>query len=238
MNRQDILVNIDNPKELEKLFQENKSIFKKEFNMLYPELTGNRLADFWYERLNYESREISWGSKNELAFVIIASLLAGIIAKFPAIFDINPDFFYQRNAGFIVFPVLTTYFIWKKSLSPKKIIFAFAATLVALILINLFPENKKSDTLVLSCIHMPVILWAVLALSYVGDNIMDHHKRLDFLRYNGDLVIMSGLILIAGGMLTGITIGLFSVIGFKIEKFYFDYIVIFGLPAVPIVATY
>jgi hypothetical protein len=49
---------------------------------------------------------------------------------------------------------------------------------------------------------------------------------------------MTGLLVIAGGILTGITIGLFSVIGFNIEKFYFEYIVIFGLAALPIVATY
>ena len=39
-------------------------------------------------------------------------------------------------------------------------------------------------------------------------------------------------------MLTGITIGLFSVIGLDIKQFYFDYIVVFGLPAVPILGTY
>ena len=44
--------------------------------------------------------------------------------------------------------------------------------------------------------------------------------------------------MIAGGILTGITIGLFELIGFKIEQFYRDYIVVFGLAAVPIVATY
>jgi hypothetical protein len=38
--------------------------------------------------------------------------------------------------------------------------------------------------------------------------------------------------------MTGITIGLFSLIGFDIEKFYFEYVVVFGLPAVPIVGTY
>jgi hypothetical protein len=49
---------------------------------------------------------------------------------------------------------------------------------------------------------------------------------------------MTGLLIIAGGILTAITIGLFSVIGFNIEKFYFENIVVFCLPAVPIVATY
>src|SRR4028118_2180255 len=49
---------------------------------------------------------------------------------------------------------------------------------------------------------------------------------------------MTGLILISGAILTGITIGLFSLIGFNIEKVYFDYVGIFGLAAAPVVGTY
>lgn len=238
MTRPDILTNIDNPKQLERLYRENKAAFKTEFNLLYPELTENKLADYWNERLNYEGSEISWGSKNELTFVIITSLIAGIIAKFPYIFNISPEFFYQRNIGFIIFPILTTYFIWRKSLSFKKIVFAGVAFFIAAIFINLLPQDNKSDTLKLACIHLPLLLWAVLGFAYIGDNIRSSRSRLDFLRYNGDLIIMTGLLVIAGGLLSAITIGLFSVIGFNIEKFYFDYIGIFGAAALPIVATY
>jgi hypothetical protein len=238
MNRLDILTNIDNPKELEILYRNNKAAFKTEFNLLYPELKDKKLADFWSERLNYESSEISWGSNKELTFVIIASLLAGVIAKLPVLLNINEQLFYQRNIGFIIFPILTSYFIWRKGLSIKKILIAAVAFLIALIFINLLPADNKSDTLILSCIHLPLFLWAVLGFSYAGDNIRSCPKRLDFLRYNGDLVIMTTLLGIAGAILTAITIGLFSAIGLNIEKFYFDYIGIFGLAALPIVATY
>ncbi len=238
MNRPDILSNIYNPKELEKMYQDNKTAFKTEFMLLYPQLTDNKLADYWNERLNYESSEISWGSKNELIFVIVASLIAGVIAKLPELLNINSEYFYQRNIGFIIFPILTIYFIWRNSLSTKKMVFAGVAFLISLFFINLLPADNKSDTLILSCIHLPLFLWAVLGFSYVGGNIRSYHKRPDFLRYNGDLVIMTTLILIAGGILTAITIGLFELIGFKIEKFYTDYIVVSGLAAVPIVATY
>jgi hypothetical protein len=238
MNRVDILSKINDPKELEKLYQGNKVAFRKEFNLIYPELTDNRLADYWNERLSYENFEISWGSKNELIFVIIASLVAGIIAKLPALLNANPELFYQRNAGLIIFPALTAYFIWKKGLSTNKIVFAGVAFLIAAIFINLLPADNKSDTLILSCIHLPIFLWAVLGFSYVGNNIKSYPHRLDFLRYNGDLIIMTGLLVIAGGILTAITIGLFKLIGFNIQEFYFDNIVVFGLPAIPILSTY
>jgi hypothetical protein len=238
MNRVDILSKINDPKELEKLYQGNKVAFRKEFNLIYPELTDNRLADYWNERLSYENFEISWGSKNELIFVIIASLVAGIIAKLPALLNANPELFYQRNAGLIIFPALTAYFIWKKSLSTNKIVFAGVAFLIAAIFINLLPADNKSDTLILSCIHLPIFLWAVLGFSYVGDNIKNYHNRIDFLRYNGDLIIMTGLLAIAAGILTAITVGLFELIGFDIKDFYFENIVVFALPAIPMLATY
>src|SRR5690606_14182910 len=51
-------------------------------------------------------------------------------------------------------------------------------------------------------------------------------------------VVMTTLIVIAGGILTAITIGLFQLIGINIEEFYFQNIVVFGLPAAPIFGTY
>src|SRR3546814_9785011 len=38
--------------------------------------------------------------------------------------------------------------------------------------------------------------------------------------------------------MSGVTINLFSAIGFNIEEFYFANVVVFGLAAVPIVGTY
>src|SRR5690606_40819078 len=62
--------------------------------------------------------------------------------------------------------------------------------------------------------------------------------RLEFLRYNGDLLVMGTIIFIAGMILTAITVGLFKLIALNIEEFYFRYIGIFGLAAAPLLATY
>ncbi len=234
----EILKCIDDPKQLEKLFRTNRALFKREFTALYPELKGNTPADFWNERLNYESDDINWGTGRELLFVIIASLVAGVIAKLPAFLSISEDFFYARNIGFIIFPALMAYFTWKNKLSTGKIAFIAGSTLVGLIFINSLPDVKKSDTLILSCVHLVLVLWSALGFAFVGETKNNDEKRLSFLKYNGDLVVMTTLILIAGAIMTGITIGLFELIGFKIEKFYFDYVGVFGLAAAPIVGTY
>ena len=234
----EIISNINNPAQLEKLYRANKSEFKKEFNILYPQLSGNILAEFWQERLNYDSDSISWGTKNEIGLVAILSLLSGIFIKFPAIFSLDEEFFYTRNTSIIVLTALTAYFVKKNKLSVNKTISILAVVLISLVYINLLPNNPESNTLTLACIHLPLLLWGIFGFSFLGNEPQNFLKRLEFLRFNGDLAVMSGLLLIAGGLMTGITLGLFELIGLKIEDFYFQYIVIFGLPMVPIVATF
>lgn len=236
--KDEILTHLKNPTQLEKMYRTNKVHFKREFNILYPNVKGNTLADFWNERLNYESDEINWGSGRELLFVIIAALIAGVIAKLPAFLSISEDFFYPRNIGFILFPLLTAYFAWKNKLSTGKIALILGAILAGLIFINFLPDITKSDTTILSCIHLVLFLWVILGFSFVGEVKNNNEKRLGFLKYNGDLLVMTALIMIAGAILTGITIGLFELIGFNIKDFYFQNIVIFVLPAAPIFGTY
>ncbi|NTS41413.1 DUF4153 domain-containing protein [Flavisolibacter sp. BT320] len=236
--KNEILAHIDNPAALEKMYRANKASFKREFAKLYPELQGNTVAACWQERLQYESEDISWGSRQELVFVILGGLIAGFLAKLPSLIGIDPQVFYPRNIGFIVFPGLLAYFAWRNHLSAYKIFFIAGITVAGLLFINALPHADRSDTLVLSCVHLLLVLWSVLGFAFVGERKNNPEKRLHFLRYNGELLVMAALIVIAGGILSGITIGLFSLIGLRIEQFYMENIAVFGLAAVPLAATY
>ncbi len=236
--KQEILLNIDNPTQLEKLYRSNKTTFKNEFNSLYPELTNSPLADFWHERLQEEKAETTTFKSQDLRFIIIASLIAGMIANLHRILNIEPDLFFQRNLGFIVLPLLSVYFIWKNKLSSGKTIVAFVATLLAVVFINLLPVNDKSDTLTLACIHLPIFLWMILGFCFAGNDTNDYSKRLGFLRFNGDFVVFTAILLISGGILTGVSVGLFEIIGINLRDIHIEYIISFGLPSALIVSTY
>jgi hypothetical protein len=236
---EEIINHLNDPKALEKMYRKNKVLFKREFNLLPATVFKEHdLANFWNERLNYQEQKIGEGKSRELMFVITVALMAGIIAKLPALFKIEQVFFYQRNIGFIIFPLLSAYFAWKNKLSNGKIAIIFGLNLIGVIFINLFPEIKKSDTLVLSCIHVVLFLWSILGFAFIGGDQQNETKRLDFLKYNGDLIVITALILLAGGIMSGITIGLFSLLNLNIEDFYFKYIAVFGLAAAPFVGTY
>ncbi len=234
---QEILSSLHQPGQLEKLYRSNQAAFKKEFTSLYPEIKGNEAAEFWHERLNYEADPISWGSKKDLQFVFILILIAGLFAKFPAFFSIEEDFFYLRNVSFIVLPMITAYFAWKNNIALNTKAILAGVTGLTLVYINSLP-GMETDTLILACIHLPILLWAMLGVAFTGNELKNPEKKLSFLRFNGDTAVMSVLLGLSGIALTGLTFGLFKLIGIKIEEFYINYVVVFGLPAVPIFATY
>ncbi len=234
-----ILENLDAPERLEQLYRRDKANFERAFNELYPEISGNPIAEAWNVRLNFVDEKQSRASTGrELIFVIIASLIAIIIAKLPDIFAIEPDIYYPRNIGFIVFPALAAYFAWKNSLSNKTLILIYSITLFSLLFINLLPQNEKTQTFILSCIHLHVILWTLLGVSFTGGEFRQSKARLAYLRYNGDLIVMTTLILMAGAILSGITVSLFDLIDMNIKQFYMKNIALSGLASAPIVATY
>ncbi len=234
-----ILENLDAPERLEQIYRRDKGNFKRVFNELYPEISGNSIAEAWNARLNYFDEKQSRASTNrELIFVIIASLIAIVIAKLPDILTIEPDTYYPRNLGFIVFPALAAYFAWKNRLPNKTLTLIYSMTVFSLLFINLLPQNEKSQTFILSCTHLPVVLWTLLGVSFTGSEFRQSKARLAYLRYIGDLIVMTTLILIAGAILSGITVTLFELIDMDIKLFYLKNIVLSGLASAPIVATY
>lgn len=228
---------LEQPAELEKRYRKNKSAFTKEFNEGYPSIKGHPVADAWHERLNYEAEGVQWGTKSDWLFILIAGGIAGTLAKLPVFFTLQEDEFYARNLGFVVFPFLCAYFIRKSKLPLTAFLFPLGSLILSLLYINLLPSQDGSDTVVLACIHLPLFLWGMLGLVFSGSDTKNLSKRLAYLQYNGETVIVGGILLLAGGLLTGITIGLFGLIGLDITEVYFQYIAVYGLAAAPLLAT-
>ncbi|QJD79814.1 hypothetical protein [Spirosoma rhododendri] len=236
--RDDILLNLDNPRQLEHLYRTDKPMFKTAFESLYPQMQGSVLAEAWHQRLTY-SRDLSgWGAARDRTFVLLASLIAAFLAKLPALFSLDNERFYSRNVGFIVFPVLLIYFARKTNVSRRTGIWLAGLVGLSVVYINLLPQSRTSDTLVLACLYSPLWLWSLLGFAFGGGTFGKRADGLGFLRYNGDLAVMSALLLIAGGLTSALTINLFRLIGWNIADAYFNYIVVCGLAMVPVVATF
>ena len=176
--------------------------------------------------------------KQELIVLILLVFISGAIAKVPFLFNIDPELFYPRNIGTIVFPTLITYLSLRYKFNLYIWLIYLVISFITIIFLNLIPGGDNSDTFFLSSTHSLFFLFSICGLVYIGGIRGNNNKRIDFLHYCGDLIIMSGLLFISGGIFTAITIGLFQLIGFNIEDFYFENVVVLGLPAIPLIASY
>lgn len=233
--------NMDNPVQLEKLYRSDKKSFEKAFSEIYPEIAHHQIADFWKARLEPDPLSKSDVRRTDIYFLIVTCLITGFLVKLPQVFDFNPvdNLFYEKNVGLIVLAGLSVFsFLTANQLKIKNLIISVVIFILSAVYINLLPTGGEHNSVVLAYLHLPLFLWCLYGLIYINFNTKDKLKRMEYVRYNGDMAILIAIILIAGGILTALTLGLFSAIDLKIERFYFDYIVIPGLVVSPVVATY
>jgi hypothetical protein len=235
--------NINNPEILEQMYREEKKEFISGFEEVYPEIENTEVAKYWKIRLDFDKKpdRVKKADLTDIIVMISACFIAGFLIKIPDIFNLNiSDFlFYEKNAGIIVFFGLSIYMIWcNKTFEQKKLILTLLLFLIPAIYINLLPADKSNNSITLIYLHLPLLMWCVFGLVFLDFNLTDKTRRIDFIKYNGELAILVALIVIAGGILTGITIGLFGAIGLNIEKFYMKNVVIIGAVSVPIVTTF
>lgn len=234
-----IIENINNPEMLEKLYRENKNDFEKSFSVI-SETYNSELVNFWKLRLSEDKESnLIKISRNDFFAILIITLITGVLLKLPEIIpNLNPETFYMKYLAIFVFNGLIVFTFWRnKIFDVRKIILYLFTILLMLSFVYLLP-NYKSDSITLAFIHIPLLMWCLFGLAYVSFDYKNLVKRIRFIQFNGEMLIMTGLLLIAGGFLTGITFGLFNVIGMNIENFYFNNIVVFGGVATPIVAFY
>jgi hypothetical protein len=240
--KEKIKEHINDPEKLEQLYHDDNNAFKSGFEEVYPEIEKSELSRYWKIRLDYNNlpENKKYTNLADILILISSCLITGVLIKIPFIFNIQmTEIFYTKNAGIIVFSGLTLYVTWtNKVFELKRHLPLLVTILILTVYVNLLPAVTDSDSINLVYIHLLLLMWSIFGLVYIDFNIKDKIRLIEFIRYNGDLAILMAIIVITGGILTGITIGLFEAIGIKIENFYMENIVIVGAVSVPIVATY
>ncbi len=238
MNKQ-IIQSINDPEALEMLFRKDKSGFILDF----PEASAgfeNDLVRFWQIRLKNETVvENRPFLKTDLWIVAILSAVIALLVKSHLVFGhLTMEEFWSRNLTIIAFSGLTVWFAMKNRITGVKNILLLALPVIILsIFMNLLPE-KLCDTTILAFIHAPIFMWFVFGMAWISLKYNYTSNVSAFIRFNGELVIMYGLLCIAGAILSGMTISLFAIIGMEIGQFYMENIGIIGLVVFPVVAAW
>jgi hypothetical protein len=139
-----------------------------------------------------------------LAFALAAAIViqvARLMAGFP---DEQPMWF-ARNLSLLVLPFLAAYFAYRRRLGTRRWMVTATPFALAALVVNLYPFGADSDTEVLVSLHLPVVLWFVVAYPYMGGTVRSHERRMDFVRFTGEWFIYYVLIALGGGVLVGLT---------------------------------
>lgn len=153
----------------------------------------------------------------ELLVVLSLAVAAAAAIKLPALFGVElvgqGEAFYARNASLFVLPLLTIYFGWKRGLRVATGVWLVLAYVVGALFANVFPFEPGSDTEALTSLHLPIALWLAVGTAYVGGGWITSGRRMDFVRFSGELAIYYVLIALGGGVLTALTLMMFAAIG-------------------------
>jgi hypothetical protein len=232
-----ITENITNPVKLEQLYRSEPAAFTQAFRAVYPEIKSELSAQFWHERLENSVIEISWGGLKDWVFVGVVALFVAFFMQLPDLLAISHDLYFPRNMSFIAMSGLAVYFASRQGLRWNQVLLPLSLVLFSILFVNFLPNNPASNSLNLTCIHLPILMWLLVGYIFSGANLNIESRRIEFLRFHGDLLVMSAIILLAGGLFTALTINLFGLIGIKMEDFYFRYLIVSALPTVPLLAT-
>ncbi len=233
--KQEILLQIENPSELERLYQSNKKEFKQSFDTLYPEISEKPMAKFWQERLHYVAaikKIIDW------RLLVVLAFSMGLLMELPKFTGWNEEAYYGKYIGIILFGGLA---IFSTLINRAEIRVIAILTIVFLSFAGYisYVQAQASETIFILCaIHLAGIMAFIVAISRLGNRFNEASERILYLKYVGDLLIISGLILLCVGLFSALTINLFEAIQVKISEFYPKYILWWLLAPIPVVGAY
>jgi hypothetical protein len=179
----------------------------------------------------------------KLWVALALAIAAGMAIKIPALFGIGFDgesVFYQLNFAFFTLPFIAAYFAWERPLPRSSRIGLAAVFALAALVVNVFPftPSPGSHTQFLTSLHLPIALWLALGMAYVGGRWRGNERRMDFIRFTGELFIYFVLIALGGGVLIGITFSLFKAIGIDVEPQVQSWIVPCGIAGATVIASW
>ena len=181
-------------------------------------------------------------SRRELPVMVLCAAAAALAIKVPGWFglDISGDDagFYARNVSLFALPALAGYFAWERRVGVRCIGVLALLFVLGAVAANAYPLAGNSQSLVLTAIHLPIALWLVVGVAYVGGDWRSDRRRMDFIRFTGEWLIYLILIGLGGGVLIAFTMGTFDAIGLDAESFIESWLLPCGAMAAIIVSAW
>lgn len=236
--REEIIKEIENPKALEKMYNQNKSEFKALLKDLYDENPDSQILEVWYYRLFSEEGMQKTRIILNKGFIIMLALaiLSGIISRF-TYYLVSQHNVSEINFLFGVVPFIGVLFLFENPLPKKSVAIIGSVLLLLIMYFNILP-NDYSDRIIITYLHLPVLLWVMLGYVFVLQDYKNDRQTLAYLKFNGEFLLIYVFIAIAGVVLSLVTMLLFSFINLDIYQFYFENIVLVGVASLAVFTSY
>ena len=226
---------LDKPHILEELYQSEPDSFKKIILSLAKENSESKVLQVWKARLEYTSKFVIEGFISPMAVFIIA-IVFGLLIRVPEFF-IDYEWYYPRFVPFMTMLSPSVYFLYKNRNTKVSITIAMFS-LITILYVSLLPEINQSSSVAMALIHLPLTFLSLLAFSFLQEDWHQEIKRVAFIKYCGEIFILTVLILLGGGVFSALVVGLFEMQDLSIEDLYMQNIGILGVSSAPLVATY
>ena len=242
ITKKQILDKEDNPQALEDLYRSDPVKFKISLLFAAAQNPASKLFEFWRVRIEYEDPALPF-SVVPIAAVMLIAAFFGLLVRIPETF-LTETWYYPRFGPFFTLLSVATYFLYKNpnyKLSIGVAIFSILTSIYLILLPDWQSFNKPdwhSDSVTMALIHLPFTTLILLGICFVQRSWQDTKQRISFVKFCGELLMLSTLILISGGVLTGLTVGFFELMNMDIVDWYMSNIGVIGIVSTPLVATY
>ena len=178
-------------------------------------------------------------SRRDLWAMVTCAAGAVASVKVPALFGLSfedDSSFYARNFTLFALPWLAAFLAWRRKARRSVIAILVALFALGAVAANAYPLADKSQSVVVTSIHLPIALWLVVGLAYVADDWRSFRRRMDFIRFTGEWFIYFVLMALGGGVLSAFLFNTFKAIGIVPQEFISHWLLPCGAMAAVVVA--
>jgi hypothetical protein len=182
-------------------------------------------------------------NRRGIVLVIIFTLLAGTLFKIPEFFGIKlfdpaADLFYFKNIGCFVLPFIAGFFLINRKADRKTAVVIMGIFVLSALVVNLYPSYTPQQTEFLTGLHLPLFLWLIAGVAYIGQEWRTNRERMNFIRFTGETFIYGVLISCGVMVLAMFTQVIFEAIQIDAGDFVQGYVLVYGGCAAVLITVY
>ena len=224
------------PEKLEQIYRENPKSFRKAYIKAFEAAQDSELFRAWQARLEFSSLKTRALSSRDILVMLLLCFCSGTLLK---IHDWTYDIDFERFAWMVSLIPLTAMFLFTMHMRgwPRKTsLYGISCSIILAMVMQLTPIEWE-DVYTLAIFNLPIFIWSLYGFSRTGFEDGYKHKRIEFLRFSGEMVIHSGLLFLGGGVLLLLTYGLFDLLNLSNDWIIED-LVVYGLASIPLIAAW